>query len=59
MLGRPYEAIDAWRQLLAVDPRDFSAMQHLEGLLRAEERWEEVIEVKLLIRWNADLQQSR
>ncbi len=47
VLGRPYEAVDAWRQLLAVDPRDFSAMQHLEGLLRAEERWEEVIEVKM------------
>ncbi|NUP10097.1 MAG: tetratricopeptide repeat protein [Polyangiaceae bacterium] len=47
VLGQPYEAIDAWRRLLAVDPRDFSAMSNLEGLLRAEERWEEVIEVKM------------
>ncbi len=47
VLGQPYEAIDAWRRLLAIDPRDFEAMQNLETLLRAEERWEEVIEVKM------------
>ncbi|MBK8941678.1 MAG: tetratricopeptide repeat protein [Polyangiaceae bacterium] len=47
VLGQPFEAIDAWRRLLAIDPRDFSAMSNLETLLRAEERWEEVIEVKM------------
>ncbi|MFO0589178.1 MAG: tetratricopeptide repeat protein [Polyangiaceae bacterium] len=46
-LSQPADAIDAWRRLLAVDPRDFEAMAALENLLRAEERWEEVIEVKM------------
>ncbi|AKT41625.1 tetratricopeptide repeat protein [Chondromyces crocatus] len=46
-LQQPYDAIDAWRKLLEVDPRDFEAMAALENLLRAEERWEEVIEVKM------------
>lgn len=47
VLTQPYDAIDAWRKLLAVDPRDFEAMAALENLLRAEERWVEVIEVKM------------
>ena len=47
VLGQPYEAIEAWRKLLEVDPRDFEAMAALENLLRAEERWVEVIEVKM------------
>ncbi len=47
VLQQPYDAIDAWRKLLAVDPRDFEAMAALETLLRAEERWVEVIEVKM------------
>jgi tetratricopeptide (TPR) repeat protein len=46
-LNQPYDAIDAWRKLLAVDPRAFEAMAALENLLRAEERWVEVIEVKM------------
>jgi len=46
-LNQPSDAIDAWRRLLAVDPRDFEAMAALENLLRAEERWVEVIEVKM------------
>ena len=47
VLAQPYDAIDAWRKLLEVDPRDFEAMAALEGLLRAEERWTEVIDVKM------------
>src|SRR6185437_8667281 len=46
-LSQPYDAIDAWRKLLEVNPRDFEAMAALEGLLRAEERWTEVIDVKM------------
>ena len=46
-LNQPYDAIDAWRKLLEVDPRDFEAMAALENLLRAEERWVEVIDVKM------------
>lgn len=41
-----FEAIEAWRRLLETDPGDFDAMSHLETLLRAEERWEEVVDVK-------------
>src|SRR5262249_53707432 len=41
VLNQPYDAIDAWRKLLEVNPRDFEAMAALEGLLRAEERWTE------------------
>src|SRR5262249_25094288 len=47
VLAQPYDAIDAWRKLLEVNPRDFEAMAALEGLLRAEERWTEVIDVKM------------
>jgi golgin subfamily B member 1 len=47
VLNQPYDAIDAWRKLLDVNPRDFEAMAALEGLLRAEERWTEVIDVKM------------
>jgi len=46
-LNQASDAIDAWRRLLAVDPRDFEAMAALENLLRAEQRWEEVIDVKM------------
>ncbi len=47
VLVQAYDAIDAWRKLLAIDPRDFEAMAALENLLRAEERWVEVIDVKM------------
>ena len=32
-LEQPWDAVDAWRKLLEVDPRDFDAMAHLENLL--------------------------
>ena len=47
VLAQPYDAIEAWRKLLAVDPNDFDAMAALEKLLRAEDKWEEVIDVKM------------
>lgn len=47
VLNQAYDAIDAWRKLLEVDPRDFEAMAALENLLRAEERWVEVVDVKM------------
>ncbi|WP_437768228.1 tetratricopeptide repeat protein [Sorangium sp. So ce281] len=47
VLGQAYDAIDAWRKLLEVDPKDFEAMAALENLLRAEGRWVEVIDVKM------------
>ncbi len=45
-LEQPYDAADAWRQLLEVDPGDFEAMAELERIYRLDEKWVEVIEVK-------------
>ena len=43
-----YEAVEAWRRLLETDPRDFDAMAQLETLLRADDRWEDVVGVKMI-----------
>ncbi len=45
-LHQPYDAADAWRKLLDVGP-DFEAMDALEAIYRAEERWTDVIDVKM------------
>jgi tetratricopeptide (TPR) repeat protein len=45
-LQQPYDAADAWRKLLEVGA-DFEAMDALEGIYRSEERWTEVIDVKM------------
>lgn len=47
VLGQPYDAVDAWRGLLSVQPGDLEAMASLELLLRQDERWVEVAELKL------------
>ena len=47
ILEQPFEAAEAWRHLLDVDPGDFEAMAELERIYRAEERWPEVVEVKM------------
>ncbi|MEB2322623.1 MAG: tetratricopeptide repeat protein, partial [Sorangiineae bacterium] len=47
VLEQPYDAADAWRHLLEVDPADFEAMEELEKLYRAEERWTDVVGVKM------------
>ena len=47
VLEQPFESAEAWRNLLEVDPNDFEAMAELERVYRAEERWPEVVEVKL------------
>ncbi len=47
VLEQPYEATEAWQNLLAVDARDLEAMDELERLYRAEERWVEVIGIKM------------
>ena len=46
-LAQPFDAAEAWRHLLEVDPTDFEAMAELEAIYRAEERWVEVIGVKM------------
>ncbi|MGO9839514.1 MAG: tetratricopeptide repeat protein [Polyangiaceae bacterium] len=45
-LQQPYDAADAWRKLLDVGP-DFEAMDALEAIHRSEEKWTDVIEVKM------------
>jgi tetratricopeptide (TPR) repeat protein len=45
-LHQPYDAADAWRKLLDVGP-DFEAMDALEAIYRGEERWTDVIDVKM------------
>jgi tetratricopeptide (TPR) repeat protein len=47
VLEQPFEAAEAWRHLLDVDPSDFEAMAELERIYRGEERWPEVVDVKM------------
>ncbi len=47
VLEQPYEASEAWTKLLDVDPTDFEALDELEKIYTAEERWEEVVGVKM------------
>jgi tetratricopeptide (TPR) repeat protein len=47
VLEQPYEASEAWRHLLEVDATDFEALAELEKIYRAEERWEDVVGVKM------------
>src|SRR6478752_1467489 len=46
-LSQPYDAAEAWRKLLEVDPSDFEAMAELEAIYRAEERAVDVVGVKM------------
>ena len=47
VLDQPFEAADAWRSLLEVDPGDFEAMESLEAGYRAEENWNDVVAIKM------------
>ncbi len=47
VLEQPFEASEAWRNLLDVDPTDFEALAELEKIYSAEERWEDVVGVKM------------
>jgi tetratricopeptide (TPR) repeat protein len=47
VLAQPFEAADAWRHLLEVDASDFEAMTELERIYRGDERWVDVIGVKM------------
>jgi tetratricopeptide (TPR) repeat protein len=38
-------AVEAWRQVLQIDPTDFDALAALETLFTQEARWEECVEV--------------
>ncbi len=45
-LQQPYDAADAWRKLLDVGA-DFEAIDALEAIYRSEEKWTDVIDVKM------------
>ena len=45
-LAQPFDAADAWRKLLEVGP-DFEAINALEAVYRSEEKWTDVIDVKM------------
>lgn len=45
-LSQPYDAADAWRKLLEIDP-DFEALDALEAIYRAQDQWPDVIDVKM------------
>jgi tetratricopeptide (TPR) repeat protein len=47
VLNQNYDAADAWTHLLEVSPGDFEAMTELERIYRGDERWVEVIGVKM------------
>src|SRR5690606_23651072 len=47
VLEQSYEASEAWRKLLEVDATDSEALDELEKIYRAEERWEDVVGVKM------------
>jgi tetratricopeptide (TPR) repeat protein len=44
-LMRTQDAIDAWREVLELDPADFRALAALERLFMQEARWEEAVDV--------------
>ncbi|HMJ56028.1 MAG TPA: tetratricopeptide repeat protein [Polyangiaceae bacterium] len=46
-LGQQFEASDAWRKLLEIDPGDFGAIDALEAIYRAGEQWTDVVSVKM------------
>jgi golgin subfamily B member 1 len=47
ILGQGYDAADAWRKLLEVDPADFEAMAALEAIYKSQGQWPDVVGVKM------------
>ncbi|MDW8251719.1 MAG: tetratricopeptide repeat protein, partial [Myxococcales bacterium] len=46
-LEQPFEASEAWTRLLEVDPFDAEGLDALEAYYRADERWQDVINIKM------------
>jgi golgin subfamily B member 1 len=44
-LMRTQDSIDAWREVLELDPGDFRALASLEKLFMQEARWEEAVDI--------------
>ena len=45
ILGRVDAAVQAWQQVVALDPSDFRALDALEKMFTREARWEECVEI--------------
>jgi golgin subfamily B member 1 len=45
-MGQPYDSAEAWRKLLLQGP-DFEAFDSLEAIYRNDEKWEEVVDIKM------------
>ncbi len=46
-LEQPFDAAEAWRKLLEITP-DFEAMKALEAIYTNEERWTDVVDVRMM-----------
>ncbi|MCU0690712.1 MAG: tetratricopeptide repeat protein [Polyangiaceae bacterium] len=47
VLEQPFDAAEAWTKLLEVDPGDFEALDALEAIYRHDDRWPDVVHVKM------------
>jgi tetratricopeptide (TPR) repeat protein len=44
-LARPYDAIDTYRKILEIDPRDADALRRLTDLLREQREWADLVKI--------------
>ncbi|HTM43632.1 MAG TPA: tetratricopeptide repeat protein, partial [Polyangiaceae bacterium] len=47
-MAQPADAADAWNHLVEIAPGDTEALAELEKIYRSDERWEEVVRIKML-----------
>jgi golgin subfamily B member 1 len=45
IVERPFDAIDAWRRSMDIDPSDLSTLESLEALYKQEEQWSELVDI--------------
>ena len=46
-LEQPYDAADAWKQLLEIDPTDLAALDALEAIFVGLEEWKDIAGIKM------------
>ncbi|RYZ68640.1 MAG: tetratricopeptide repeat protein [Proteobacteria bacterium] len=46
-LEQPFEASEAWKRLLEVDPFDAEALDALEAIYQQDQQWSDVIQIKM------------
>ncbi len=45
IVERPFDAIDAWRRSMDIDPSDLNTLESLEALYKQEEQWSELVDI--------------